>query len=168
MSKPKNCLTERGPATRASWGGGRAGSLELAFAEVKKFESLPRISSMVRSAKFDEKARVLRLEVEAFHYRAQLPMKIDFQEAETNRRSFDFRVLDGPFQNLQGSFLFEDLEHQTTEFSMTAQMGFVKLPLPRFFVEFGLEVALQLVAKNMRSFIEDNCDSNKGAAHDGK
>jgi hypothetical protein len=63
--------------------------------------------------------------------------------------------LDGVFKDLGAVIRLEDFERKRSTISLTAIQGFDKLPMPKFFLEFGMEVALQIVAGKMRSFVEE-------------
>lgn len=130
--------------------------LSFSFDQVKRFEKLPEISSMIKKANFEPSTQRLELTVEAFKYRATLPMKVTFADQDQGSRALEFDTLEGAFRGLKGKFLFEKLKEDKTEFSISAEMPYQTLPMPRFFITFGLEVAMQHTAKAMRQFIEAN------------
>ncbi|MGE0763115.1 MAG: SRPBCC family protein [Bdellovibrionales bacterium] len=120
----------------------------------RRFEDYPKISSFVKSASYVPETRILTMHTQAFNYSAHLKMRLRFEEPSASKHEIRFQVIAGKFSGLTGVVSFEDLGSSRTLTAITGQMGFHKLPMPVFFVEFGLEVALRLMATKMRAFAE--------------
>ena len=67
------------------------------------------------------------------------------------------RVIKGQFLGMTVGFrVLEDAKSRGSEILMTARHPFDKLPLPKLFMEFGLEVVFQQLGHKLRRKIESN------------
>jgi len=126
--------------------------LTSVFKEVQRYDQLLRITSHIREVRWNEPRKEMFLHCEAFNYHARMTMKILVEEKPTPRLRFE--VVEGDFLGMKGAFSFEEYKTTQTVMGYAADYEYKKLPFPRFFVEFGLEVVLQKVASLMRSFLE--------------
>jgi hypothetical protein len=123
------------------------------FSEVQNYHSLKDLSDYVREVRFDAEKQQVFLHTEAFGYHARMTMKVTPEELPGSRR-LHFVVVEGNFKGMTGAFTFEDFKSGQTLMGFDARYEHVKLPMPAFFVEFGLEVILQKMAGRMRTFLE--------------
>jgi hypothetical protein len=121
---------------------------------MKNFSRWKEMSDYIKDSDYDPKTKIFRLHLVAFRYHARLNMRIFLDEEKDSLKAFRFLVLDGEFKDMKGVMQFQDHGRRKTEISMTVHDDFDKLPLPGFFIEFGLEVVFQKMAERMRSFIE--------------
>lgn len=129
--------------------------VDFAYAQARKFEAYPQMSGMIKSSKYDAGKKQLDMVMEAFGYQAHLKMRIDMAPPEGPKRDLRFCVIGGTFKEMAGVIRLEDFGTSRSQISLTAQQAFDKLPMPEFFLEFGMEVAIQVVASKMRSFVEE-------------
>lgn len=134
----------------------------------KDFSRYPSIVSFVRSVKYDEPKRLLTMVCEAFGYRATVVSEVTFVESDAQEKEIQFLVVGESFKGMTGKMRFINVERQKTEISLLALYKFVKLPMPQFFVEFGLEVALKLAAGRLRSYVENEHRKVMEAPHGQK
>ena len=113
------------------------------------------MSGMIKSSKYDAAKQQLVMIMEAFNYRAHLKMKIDMPPGNELHKDIRFCVLDGTFADMGGVLRLEKTEVDRSRISLTALQGFDKLPMPDFFLEFGIEMAMQIAAGKMRGFVEE-------------
>lgn len=125
-----------------------------AYAQAKKYENLKKVSDHILEAKFNQQLNQLYLHTVAFRYHARMTMKMEVDETNAKERLIRFRVIDGNFKGMTGAMAFEDFKPGATLMGFEAEYRYQKLPMPQFFVEFGLEVVLQKVAARMRTFLE--------------
>lgn len=135
--------------------------LDFTFARAQSYEAFPKMTSMITHSHYDAKNQLLDMTMEAFGYRAHLKMKVEPGPTEGPQRDIRFCVVEGVFANTGVVFRLDELEKGRTQISLTALKGFDKLPMPRFFVEFGLEIALKVAAGKMRSFVEEAFEREK-------
>lgn len=135
------------------------------FLTAKKFYLLPHVSDHIKKAEYDAVGQELYLHTEAFNYHAHMWMKLRFVEADKERKSIDFEVIRGVFKGMKGTILFSANGIGKTKMELFSDYPYRELPVPNFFVEFGLEVATQRVASKMRSFIENQIE---GTANDSE
>ena len=67
-----------------------------------------------------------------------------------------WRIVEGLFRGMIVVFEFQDVGRRKTEISMTALHKFDTLPLPKMFIEFGLEVIMQQAGAKLRSLVEED------------
>ncbi|MCB0386166.1 MAG: hypothetical protein KDD43_12300 [Bdellovibrionales bacterium] len=127
----------------------------FSFDRVREFHRLKDLSDYVRESTFDEKKSRLYLHVAAFNYHARMLMEIVFQKPEKGQHQILFHIVTGTMQGLRGVVQLEDVERRGAEISMTAFYDYDKLPIPQFFIEFGLEVVLQKMAETLRAHVEE-------------
>jgi hypothetical protein len=136
-------------------GGGRVKlPAARAFHESQKFENLKSVSDHVVESKYDAARKELHIHTQAFRYHADMYMAIDFVESAVEESKIKFKVVRGEFTGMTGQFSFEDFANNTTLLGFNATYEYEKLPMPEFFIEFGLEIVLQKVASAMRTFLE--------------
>lgn len=135
--------------------------LSTAYSTLKDLSRWKEMSEYIKRSDYDPDTKTLDLHLVAFDYHARINFKIFFDEAQEDLKAIRFLVLDGAFKDMKGLLEFKDHERRNTEISMTVLDEFDKLPLPTFFIEFGLEVVFQKMAGRMRSFIESNSPTEK-------
>ena len=74
--------------------------------------------------------------------------------SQSEPRRIHYEVLGGSLAGLTGHFDFLSLSAQKTEVGIESQFQYDKLPIPQFFVEFGMEVAFQRLATSLRTYVE--------------
>lgn len=128
----------------------------LVFAEVQKYENLKKISPRIVEVKVTPDKSEIFIHCEAFNYHARMWMSVSPSPniAQNKDRRLNFKVLRGNFVGMAGAFTFENYKPGITLMGFNATYDYKDLPMPRFFVEFGLEVVLQKVARDMRAFLE--------------
>lgn len=136
--------------------------LEFTYTIAKRFSDYPKMSSYVKSANYDPKGGMLQMHTSAYGYEAHLKMQMEFRESDAKRKEIRFRVIEGVFKNLTGVLRLDQVDAKKCEISLTGQQGYIELPMPGFFVEFGLEFALQKMASRMRAYVEEQY-GKKGA-----
>lgn len=125
----------------------------FAFDQACAFDKLPKMSSYIRHVSHHKEIGQVAMHSQAFGYKAFMRMQVDPQwQGEKGR--IGVRVIEGTFEGMTATLLLEPLDPTHTEISLTAQYDYEKLPIPAFFVEFGLEVVVQKVAERMRAFAE--------------
>lgn len=125
-------------------------------AVARDFSKYPKMSTYVKSAEFDTSQNKLKMTTEAFHYRADLHLKIEFRNISEKEKQIRFRVLEGVFKDMNGVLKMQETAANQTTVSFTGAWDYEKLPIPRFFVEFGMEVALKMMATRMRAFVMEH------------
>lgn len=145
---------------RMSGAGNLKASSRFAFDRVREFQRLKDLSEYVKEASFNESKSQLFLHVAAFKYHARMLMQMAFTHSETQHQIL-FHVIGGTMKGMRGVVKLEDIERRGTEMSMTAFYDYEKLPIPQFFVEFGLEIVLQKIAEALRDNIETLWEKNQ-------
>lgn len=190
-STPSSMLNEGIPQTwqlRMSGAGQMKAPGAFAFARIREFHRLQEVSPYVLESKFEEKRGRLFLHLLAFSYHARMLMEISFQEKShpesgagkdvlaTKSRQIFFHILEGTLRGMKGVVAVQDQDQLATsgphlarkgsefesELSLMAFYDYSTLPIPRLFVEFGLEVILKQIAQKMRTMVETLYQSGEG------
>lgn len=128
--------------------------VEFTYLQAKRFSDYPSMSNFVKSGQYDEKSGILKLHTEAFGYQAHLAMQMEFRDSKSEWKEIRYRVISGVFAGMTGVLRIDEVNSKRCEISLTSLFAYNELPMPKFFVEFGLEVALRIMATRMRSFAE--------------
>ncbi len=128
--------------------------IEIVFRRVQKYDDLTKVSDYIKEVRENPSRGELFIRTEAFHYQARMTMKITPSSLDQINKKLEFKVIDGNFKGMTGAFTFEEYKPGLTLMGFEALYEYEKLPMPQFFIEFGLEIVLQKVAARMRTFIE--------------
>jgi hypothetical protein len=71
-------------------------------------------------------------------------------------------VISGVMTGMRGTLLVRDAGFQRANISLVGEYHYSEWPIPKLFLEFGLEVVLQKFAERLRSLIE--ADFKAGAS----
>lgn len=148
----------KGPHTLKMQGGGLTRrSATYIFNETQKYEKLTEVSDHVREVKWNASRQELYVHTEAFQYHARMTMKVEPVAAKAGEKisRLNFKVIQGHFTGMEGAFTYEEHKPEATLMGFEAEYKYTVLPMPRFFIEFGLEVVLQKVAGRMRTYLEN-------------
>ncbi|MCB0420229.1 MAG: hypothetical protein KDD61_04490 [Bdellovibrionales bacterium] len=142
---------------------------DQAFHAIKEFEFFSEMKPYVRKKEWDSKKKELYLHGEAFDYHAHLWMQFYYMKKTLKGQTkpqyeIHWRHTKGLFQGMTGVVVLKDVGRRTCEISMTTRFNFDKLPLPEFFVEFGLEVILQKMAFQVRKYVHSQNASPQSPA----
>lgn len=98
-----------------------------------------------------------RLYVKAKAYGLEADMR--FIMRTTPSSALHFEIVEGTLKGAEGDFTLVEVVnpdlHKRTEVGMTGHFDYVKFPLPKIFLEFGIEIILQRMAVQMRSYVEE-------------
>jgi hypothetical protein len=149
-------------------GGGWIGtSRKFAYDQARDFSNLKKVSSHIREVVYNAKDQTLYLHTEAFNYHAKMKLKVDFKEVDSSSQ-IDFTVIEGMFVCLQGLVTFSEVEPLKSEIGFFSGYRYKDLPMPRFFIEFGLEVVIQKISGFLRGYIENEFSKAKRQATEDK
>ena len=127
------------------------------FERAKGFKFLGGIKSYITKFRWIESKRQLYIKGKAYKFHAQMWMEFQYNSYLVEGvRVYELHWIHtkGLFAGMKGVMRFQDIGRRTHQISMTAQYNFEKLPLPTFFLKFGLEVILRKVAYKFRSHLE--------------
>lgn len=126
---------------------------DFVFATAQKYEDLARASDYIRSAQYDAATHQVALTVEAFGYKAQARVEVHPVVSEEPWR-IDYKVIAGPLAGMTGAVSFANLGAKT-EVGLTGEYKYEQFPIPRLFLEFGMEFMLQRMAARLRAFARE-------------
>lgn len=126
---------------------------ETAWRAFTQFGHWSEIHESIRESRWVPSSKRLFLHMEAFNYHAKMILNVEVENLE-QEDWIHMKVVQGSFAGMTVAFRLKDAKGRKTEVAMTALYEFEKLPMPQFFVVFGLEVVFQKIAGKMRLFIE--------------
>lgn len=132
----------------------------FAYERSLDFSNLKKVSSHVRRADYNAKDQTLDLHTEAFNYHAHMKLKVDRVE-NNSEKAILFKVIQGHFLGMEGKVSFNEVSALRSEIGFAAGYRYDKLPFPKFFVEFGLEVVIQKIAALLRTNIENQYQESR-------
>lgn len=129
----------------------------FAYEHTKDLEVLKQTGNYVKEMNYDQEAGRLFLHTTAFRYHAKMHMQVTYkedQEKNPEKSVIQFEIVRGTFQGMKGEFSFEKFDESRTIIGFNSLYNYEELPIPRFFVRFGLEVVIQKMSERIRSVIE--------------
>lgn len=138
-------------------GGGHVGApVEFVVKQALDFENAAKISEHIKSAKYDAAARTLEIGVGAFGHTGKMKLAIA-TSPQDKPRSIEFTVIEGSMKGLKGKFDFAEVPGKSpqTEVGIDAEFRYDDFPVPKVFLEFGLEVVFQRMAGRLRGHVEE-------------
>lgn len=130
------------------------------FTEAKKLENLSKMSDYVIKSDWQPKLDKFFMHSKAFGYHAKMWMNVNFNDNK-DFSEVRWKIVNGTFKGMDGVIRFIPVNSRQTEIGIQAEYDFEKLPIPQFFVEFGLEVAMQKMAARMRGYFESKLKTGK-------
>jgi hypothetical protein len=128
-------------------------SQAASYSYLINFENLKKISTVIKTANYDPKTQVLLFVCEAFKYRATMSIKMQF--AEGNDKVLKFKVIGGTMEGYEGQFVVRSEPKMHSKIEFDSRFDYLKLPVPRMFIEFGFGVIFQKIAERIRIGIEE-------------
>ena len=135
-------------------GGQTVATCEFTYAQSLQPQNLTLATSYVTASTYDEKTHHAQLTLAAFSHEAHLEVELE-PLPEPEPRRLRFKILSGPLTGFSGEMIFTEIKAQHCEVGISGQYLYDRFPLPKFFIEFGLEVVLQRMASRLRAFVED-------------
>ena len=132
----------------------------FAFRTAQNHEELAKLSGYISNAKYDPKTQVMEFTVSAFFHTSTMGVEIKPFErsaassAEKIPAHIDYRLVSGPMKGLGWNVIFSEIEAKKCEIGVDGEYRYDDFPIPRIFLEFGLEMVLQGMAKRLRSHTE--------------
>ena len=136
-----------------SGGGQSSSSCAVIFAQALRPQELVEASDYIKSSTFDPASSSVTVKIEALGHAAELTVKLK-PFAEAAPRRLEFEIVRGSMSGFHGTLTFTDLNVRACEIGLAANYSYDQAPLPRSFLEFGLEVIFQRMATRLRAFVE--------------
>ncbi len=150
----KGSPAEKGRKRLTIQGGGQVNApADFVFKKALEFEQLPKLTDYIQEAKFDEQTRELDIQVKAFTFKAAMKMAIEVDDKSTPK-SISYVLVNGPMKGLRGVFSFYPLSEKKSEVGIDGDMLYDRFPVPKIFLQFGMEVIFQRMALRLREHAE--------------
>lgn len=124
------------------------------FATANQFEKVATLTGYIEKAHYDSSKSILSLEISAYGYKTSMDLKVNAM-ADHEPKIVSFEVVRGPLQGLTARLSFTEISSAKTEIGMSGEYSYDRFPIPRLFLEFGMEVVFQKMAVRLRSFVEE-------------
>lgn len=135
-------------------------TLDLARQVLTNYQLYSEIIPYVDRTVYNSKQQILWIEGGIWGFR--LSSQIRFQEM--TERWIHFQIIGGHFTSLAGDMIFEDLGEKGTLVYLRGEQSGTDWP-PKFVIERGAEVVFGFTAGRMRSYIESQKKSLRGAGN---
>lgn len=131
---------------------------DFVFGMAQKYDELAKMSDYITRSNYNVETHVLDLRIEAFSHTADMQVELKaFAEEEPLRIAY--RIVSGPLQGYAGSVTFAAVNAGKSEVGISGEYKYDQFPIPRFFLQFGLEVVMQKMAWRLRSSVEEKWHS---------
>ena len=117
----------------------------------RDYERLARLTGYVEEAHFDASSGVLAVKLAAYGRRAKMDVKMQNLDDGVG-----FQVVEGALTGLAMRLHVTSLAPENCEVGIEGEFAYEKFPLPRFFVEFGMEVIFKRMAWRLRHQVESD------------
>lgn len=124
-------------------------SARSAFTYASDFERAGRLSGYITKSTYDPKTGLVDATIEAFGYASKIQVK-----AKAKDDAIEFELIQGPLKGLTARLDFKDVGPKKSEVVMKGGYGYDTFPIPKMFLEFGLEVVFQKMAFRLRQGAE--------------
>jgi hypothetical protein len=135
---------------------------DYAFLAGTHYKNLSRVSDYVREVKFNASLQELYVMFTAFRYQAPVTLKLR-EDLVGDKKILHYTVIKGVFTGMTGRLEFLSLGPKRTEIGIWGDFRYQDWPIPKLFLEFGLEVVLQKFGERLRSLTES--DYKKGVQY---
>jgi hypothetical protein len=123
--------------------------------KILAFEDLEKVSEYFKKVTHQPEYNRVYFLLEAYGYQARLLIKYEVIEKDDGT-VFSWNVVWGGFQGMIGRIELKSLSSDKTQAVLISRFEDKEIPLPKIFKSFVLEVIVQQVAKNMRTWIEES------------
>jgi hypothetical protein len=135
-------------------GGGQVNApCAFVFKTMQNYEQLTKASDDIKAAHYAAKEQTLKLRVEAFAFKADL--LIEVKPVGPPDQAILYRILQGPMTGYRGRVELQAVAKNNCEVGFSGEYQFDKFPIPKLFLDFGLEVIFQRMAIRLRGYVED-------------
>jgi hypothetical protein len=143
---------------KAAGGGIVAAPCPFVFEIAQNYAEVARLSGYISRAEYDAKTRTLDLTLSAFFYTTTMKVAVH-PLPESKPPRLEFTLISGPMKGFQYQMIFSDLDVKKCEVGMEGSYKYDSFPIPRIFLEFGMESMLQSMAKRLRAHAEEHWTS---------
>lgn len=117
----------------------------------RDYERIARLTGYVDEAQYDASSGILKAKLAAYGYHAKMDIKMQNLDD-----GISFEVVEGTLKGLQMQIHVESVTPNVSEVGMDGTYAYEKFPLPRFFLEFGMEVIFKRMAWRLRQQVESD------------
>lgn len=152
MKKPLHRLVVAG-------GGQMRAPCDFAFRAAQDYEALAKQSDYIEEARYTPEKNELFVKISAYGYTQSNDMRIEAGKDGAFDAIF-YEILSGRMKGFKGRFVFYPVAGQEAgalcDIGTAGEVSYEKLPLPKIFVTFGMEVMFQRMAGRLRAYAEEN------------
>ena len=140
--------------------------LYFAVEQIQRFEELPKVSSYFQKVRHDKAKKEVYFFIKALGKQVRFIQEYKWGPRTTELAQMDWR---GKWVNIQGRvghYKLRKISPQKTEVAIWVSMKKKDIPLPKFLLNFTLEVIAEKTAQKMRSFMESRYRNAKKMRED--
>ena len=131
-------------------GGGHVNApCALVFTEGQKYEKLAGLAGYVTKAKYDAGNEKLHITISAYGYTRDVTLAVKAADG----REIELRMLDGPMAGFWWKLTMSEFKPAVCEVAITGDYKYDEFPIPRIFLQFGMEVVMKRSAERLRRHV---------------
>jgi hypothetical protein len=145
--------TPSGSKHRLVMSGGGWVAAPLAFVRdySSDYAKVAKACPFVTQAKWSAATKRLSVQISAFGHGAHLVLSVEKLKGEEGH---GFTIVEGPMHGLEMKISFVQADVKHTEAALSGSYDYERFPIPRLFLEFGMEVILRRTAWRLRHQVE--------------
>lgn len=122
--------------------------------ELQNLENFQKASSHITSIKHDQGQKFAVMQFSAYGYYTRESMRVSYTEDE-KYYYINFLVKLGFFKGANAQMKLLKKTQRNTDVSVQVIYNYKQWPVPKLFLEFGIEVVLQKMASTVKTFLQD-------------
>lgn len=120
-----------------------------------------RAKPYVEKIEIYDSEKLMYAKTQAYDYYAEFLVQHMQATMPEKQAQLQWRIVGGLFKGMTVVYDFKDVGNRKTQIAMSALYKFKKMPLPKLFIEFGLEVIMQRAGAKLRALAEDDFKNPK-------
>jgi hypothetical protein len=140
---------------RLSGAGQVAAPCDFVFKNAQRYEELAKTTGYVEKFQLDPGGQTMQVAIRVFGFSSEFKVQAIVKEGATPK-ALEFTVLTGPMNGFTWGLAFDPVQPSKCEVAISGEYSYETFPIPKLFLEFGLEVIFQRIAQRLRGFVEES------------
>lgn len=123
----------------------------VVFREAEKFEEAAKLTGYFENPKYDPATGKMQATISAYGFRRLVNMAVTANDG----REVEMRMLDGPMRGFWWRLSLSEIKSSVCEVALTGDYGYDEFPIPRLFLQFGMEVIFKRTAERLGKHVRE-------------
>jgi hypothetical protein len=146
-----------------SGGGQSQAPCDFIYKNAQHYEEIARLGGYVTEAKYHPDTQIMDVSIEALFHQASFKEEIKATAPPAPPR-LDFRVVEGSMTGLAWHLDFVEVKPGICEVGMEGGYHYDEFPIPRIFLDFGMETVFKHMGERLREHMEGRWKAEKPQA----